>query len=208
MIYRSSDKPLAVVSYDTATFSMLTAFMSTDSTESVTRIDPEDFLKSPSNQYQYINIVVKDFDLRKQISKTLDQHNLGRWTFIAEDPALVNQVVVNKNKKLSVGQGCVIYPGVWAYSGTIGNDVLIHSGVKLAENVSIGNGCYLSGATTIAGNCKIGDWCFLGNNLFFIDNVSVCDNVKLLPGTNLRKSITQPGTYYNPHTYKIEKIVV
>jgi hypothetical protein len=206
MIYRNSDKPLAVVSYDTATFSMLTAFMSTESTESVTRIAPEDFLNSPSDQYQYINIVVKDFDLRKQISKTLDQHNLDRWSFIVEDPALLNQIVANKNKKLSVGQGCLIYPGVWAYSGIIGNDVVIHSMVKLAENVVIGNGCYLSGSITIAGNCNIGDWCYLGNNIFVIDHVTICSDTKLLPGMGVRKSIKQPGTYYNPNVFEIKKL--
>jgi UDP-3-O-[3-hydroxymyristoyl] glucosamine N-acyltransferase len=102
----------------------------------------------------------------------------------------------------------MLFPGVWAYTGSIGNDVIVHAFVKLAENVRIGNGCFISGSVTIAGGCIIGDWCFLGNNLFFIDQVSICDNVKLLPGTNLRKSITEPGTYYNPHTYKVEKILV
>ena len=97
----------------------------------------------------------------------------------------------------------MLFPGVWIYTGSIGNDVIMHASVKMAENVHVGNGCFFSGSITIAGGCTIGDWCFLGNNLFFIDGVQVCNNVKLLPGTNLRKSITQPGTYYNPHTYKI-----
>jgi hypothetical protein len=206
MIYRSSDKPLAVVSYDTLTFSMLKAFLATESNEPVARVSPEDFLNSPSDQYQYINLVVKDFDLRKQISYTLDQHQLKRWTFIVEDPALLNQVVASKNKNLSIGQGCLIYPGVWAYSGSIGNDVVIHSMVKLAENVSIGNGCYLSGSITIAGNCKIDDWCYLGNNVFVIDHVNICSDVRLLPGMGIRKNINNSGTYYNPNVFEIKKL--
>jgi carbonic anhydrase/acetyltransferase-like protein (isoleucine patch superfamily) len=206
MIYRNSDKSLAVISYETATFFALTKFLAIETTESLTRISPEDFLNSASNQYQYINLVVKDFDLRKKISETLDQHNLERWTLVVEDPAVFSKVAANKN--LSIGQGCLIYPGVWVYSGTIGKDVIIHGMVKLAENISVGNGCFFSGSITIAGGCAIGDWCFLGNNLFFIDGIQVCDNVRLLPGTNLRKNITRPGTYYNPNTYRVEKIIL
>jgi NDP-sugar pyrophosphorylase family protein len=205
MIYRKSNKPLAVVSFDSQTFFMLTEFLKLETNESVVRIEAEDFLKFPSDQYQYINLVVKDFELRKKISQKLDECNLQRWTFVSDD-IRQSSITVDRRKKLTIGDGCFIYPGVWAYSGSIGNDVIIHSMVKIAENVSIGNGCFFSGGITIAGNCSIGEWCYLGNNLFFIDNVSICDNVRLLPGTNLRKSINQPGTYYNPHTYKIESV--
>jgi NDP-sugar pyrophosphorylase family protein len=205
VIYRDSIKPLAAISYDTQTFFLLTQFLAQESTDTLIRIDPDDFVKNPSDDYQYMNLVVKDFDLRKKISQILDDHNLDRWTLIGAD-SRQSAHTLQRSKKLSIGRGCLIYPGVWAYSGSIGNDVIIHSMVRIAENVTIGNGSFLSGSLTIAGSCNIGNWCFIGNNLFFIDNISVCDNVKLLPGTNLRKSIKKPGTYYNPYTYKIESI--
>ena len=207
MIHRTSDKPLAVISYETQTLFFLRTFLSQESDETVTRIDPEKFLLDPSDQYQYINLVVKDFDLRKRISQTLDQHQLGRWTFIGEDAKEIRHTT-EKNEHLSIGDGCFIYPAVWVYSGAIGNDVIIHGMVRIAENVKIGNGTFISGSVTIAGSCNIGSWCFIGNNIFFIDSVDICDDVKLLPGTNIRKSITSPGVYYNPYTYKIEKILV
>lgn len=199
-----NDKPLAAISYDTQTYGQLRKFILADENIDLSRVDPNDFLKNPSPDFQYINLVVKDFDQRKKVSAALDQHNLDRFTYIGED-STASRFRANN---VTVGQGCMMFPGVWIYSGTIGNDVIMHSLVKMAENVQIGNGCFFSGSITIAGNCKIGNWCFLGNNLFFIDHVSVCDNVKLLPGTNLRKSISEPGTYYNPYTYKVEKIVV
>lgn len=207
MIYRNSAKPLAAISYDTVTFCMLSEFLAKESSEPLERILPEDFLKNRNNQYQYINLVVKDFDLRKQVSAALDHQNLERWSLVVNDQAN-SSYSFTRNKNLSIGQGCLIYPAVWAYSGQIGNDVIIHSMVNLAENVQVGNGCFFSGSITVAGGCTIGDWCFLGNNLFVMDGVHVCDNVKLLPGTNIRKSITQPGTYYNPNTCKVEKIIL
>jgi tetrahydrodipicolinate N-succinyltransferase len=197
-------KPLAAISYDTQTFGQLRKFIQADEGFDLVRVDPNDFLQNPTDNYQYINLVVKDFDQRKQISAALDQFKLDRFTYIGVDSVASRFRATD----ITVGQGCMLFPGVWAYTGNIGNDVIMHGLVKLAENVQVGNGCFFSGSITIAGGCTIGDWCFLGNNLFFIDGVQVCDNVKLLPGTNLRKSITQPGTYYNPHTYKIEKIII
>lgn len=205
MIYRYSDKPLAVISYDTQTFFMLSKFLSKESNEILTRIDPDDFINNPDDSYQYINLVVKNFDQRKKISSLIDENSFNRWSLVVDDST--NTVVtINKNKNLSVGQGCFIYPGVWAYSGTIGNDVIVHSMVKLAENILIGNGCYLSGNITIAGSCIIGDWCYFGNDVFIIDNVTITDNVRLLPGMGIRKSINQPGTYYNPNVFEIKKL--
>ena len=207
MIVKNS-KPLAVVSYDTQTFDLLTKFVADESDHVVTRFSPEQFFNNPDPAYQYINLVVKDFVERHVISDRLTQLNLDRWTYIGEDIGHPAHTVSLNNKNLSIGSGCLIYPAVWAYSGHIGQDVIVHSMTRMAENVYIGDGSFLSGSITIAGGCKIGNRCFLGNNLFFMDGVSICDDVKLLPGTNLRKSITEPGTYYNPGAFKIENIVV
>jgi acetyltransferase-like isoleucine patch superfamily enzyme len=202
-----NDKPLAAISYDTQTFDFLTKFVAQESTEPVIRISPEQFLAAADPAYQYINLVVRDFTERQLISKNLNQLGLDRWTYIGNDVGHPAHTI-QQNKNLSIGLGCLIYPAVWAYSGHIGQDVIIHSMTRAAENVHIGDGSFLSGSITLAGGCKIGNRCFLGNNLFFMDGVSICDDVKLLPGTNLRKSITEPGTYYNPNVFKTENIVV
>lgn len=199
-----NEKPLAAISYDTQTYGQLRQFITTEEGLELVRIDPNDFLSDPTQDYQYINLVVKDFDQRKEVSAMLDQHNLDRFTYIGEDAIATHFHA----KSIHIGKGCMLFPAVWGYSGSIADDVIMHGLVKMAENVCIGKGSFLSGAITLAGGCTIGEWCFLGNNLFFIDHVSICNDVKLLPGTNLRKSITESGTYYNPHTYKVEKILV
>lgn len=199
-----NDKPLMAISYDTQTYGQLRKFINTDEDIGLARVEPDEFFKNPDPTYQYINLVIKDFDQRKQVSALLDQHNLDRFTYLGNELGTARFHFDN----VTVGKGCMIFPGVWMYTGSIGNDVIMHSLIKLAENVHVGNGCFFSGSITIAGSCTIGDWCFLGNNLFFIDGVHVCNNVKLLPGTNLRKSISEPGVYYNPNTYKVEKIIV
>jgi len=199
-----NDKPLCAISYDTQTYGQLRQFIATEEGIDLARIHPDDFLSNLSNDYQYINLVVKDFEQRKQVSAALDQHNLDRFTYIGEDAIATHFHA----KSINIGKGCMLFPAVWVYSGKIEDDVIMHGLVRMAENVTIGKGSFLSGSITLAGGCSIGEWCFLGNNIFFIDQVSICNNVKLLPGTNLRKSITQPGTYYNPYTYKIEKILV
>ena len=204
-----NDKPLAAISYDTQTFSVLKSFARLEGDIDIVRIEPSDFFNNPTSDYQYMNLVIKDFDERKRISQALDQHNLDRFSYINQEYGVDkrnNQLATLVYKNINFGAGCLVYPGVWGYSGTIGKDVIIHGMTKFAENVVIGQGSFLSGSITIAGSCTIGNYCFLGNNLFMIDHVSICDDVRLLPGTNLRKSIKEPGTYYNPNTYRVEQI--
>lgn len=203
MLIKNS-KPLMAISYDTQTYYQLRKFVNDEASVDLARVEPSEFFKNPDPEYQYINLVIKDFDQRKEVSAMLDKANLDRFTYIGNELGTAKFHFDG----ITVGKGCLIFPGVWAYSGTIGNDVILHSMTKLAENVHIGNGSFLSGSITVAGSCTIGDWCFLGNNLFFIDGVHVCNDVRLLPGTNLRKSILEPGTYYNPNTYKVEKIML
>lgn len=199
-----NDKPLAAISYDTQTFAQLRKFILSEDGIELIRISPDDFFKNHDNSYQYINLIIQDWDKRHAVSNALDQYNLDRFTYIGDDASSK----FNVRGKVSVGLGCMIFPAVWMYSGSIGKDCIMHGLIRMAENVSVGDGCYLSGSITIAGSCTIGNRCYLGNNLFFIDHVSVCDDVRLLPGTNLRKSITKPGTYYNPNTFRVESITL
>ena len=199
-----NDKPLAVISFDTATCGLLKWYVGLEGHEFI-RIHPDDFIANPDLSYQYINLVIKDFNLRKLISKKLDDVGADRWTFISQD-VVGGAHIIATNRKVSVGKGCVIYPGAWAYSGIIDNDVIMHSLVKIAEDVRIGKGTIISGNTTIAGNCKIGQWCFIGPNIIIIDHVTIGDDITLLPGTNVRKSILHPGTFYNPYVFKIEQL--
>jgi acetyltransferase-like isoleucine patch superfamily enzyme len=199
-----NEKPLALISYDTQTCALVKKFIARESDRPIVRISPADFLSNGSNEFQYVNLVVKDWQERIEISTRLAELALDRWTYIGES------TVTNffSAADLKVGKGCILFPSVWAYSGSIGDDVIIHGNVRLAENIKIGNGCYLSGNVSLAGSCTIGDRCYIGNNLFFMDQISICNDVRLLPGTNLRKNIKTPGTYYNPNMFKVESVMV
>lgn len=199
-----NSKSFAAISYDTQTFFMLSSYLDAEGAKKLHRIEPEDFLKNPSTDFQYINLVVKDFDLRKQISKTLDNLNLDRFTYINTDFTAFTKINIAK-QHFKIGPGCMIYPGVWIYSGNIGKDVVIHSMVRLAENIQIDDGSFLSGSITIAGDCRIGKNCYLGTNVLLYDHVTICDDVKLLPGVNIRKNINHPGTYYNPTIFDLKR---
>lgn len=199
-----NDKPLMAISYDTQTLKILSQVVAEEYGLTVERIFPADFFKNPSDEFQYINLVIKDFDERKIVSQTLDEFGLDRFTCIDQSHRSLS--TVRPGQELKIGAGCFIYPAVFGYSGTIGNDVIIHSMTRMAENVSIGDGCFISGSVTMAGSCKIGNWCFIGNNVFMIDNVAIADNVRLLPGMGVRKNIKEPGTYYNPNVFELAKI--
>lgn len=194
-----NDKPLAAISYDTRTYAMLCELVSRDDPDiAVLRIDPNDFEKSPDPTYQYVNLVNKDWEQRKRISKILDEKQLDRFSYISQDIASHNNT--------TFGNGCVIFAGLGTYYGTIGNDVMMHGRVSLAEGVSVGNGCFFSGLVTVAGDSHIGDFCYIGTSVVILDHVKICSDVKLLPGTSVKKDITEPGKYYNPFFYRIEKM--
>lgn len=196
-----NDKPLMAISYDTKTFLMLQRFIyDCDANAVLSRIDPEDFIKNPSGDFQYMNLVTKDFKARYHISNLLDAHGLDRFSYID------SQYKTVKYEYSKFGPGCFVYPGVMAYFADFGKDVIVHGRCNFAEGVTVGNGCFFSGNVTVAGDVSIGKFCNISTNVLIMDHVCICDHVKILPATNIRKSITKPGTYYNPNSYKVREI--
>lgn len=187
------------ISYDTRTYAMLCELVRLDDPDiAVLRMDPNDFEKSPDPTYQYVNLVNKDWGQRQRITSILDRDNLDRFSYINEE--------ISKHKNTDFGPGCVVFAGLATYYGKIGKDVMMHGRVSLAEGVTIGTGCFLSGVVTVAGDSHIGDFCYIGTSVVILDHVKICNNVHLLPGTSVKKNITESGKYYNPFFYKIEKM--
>lgn len=200
MIYRESDKPLIAVSFETETYKQLKYLISVEQPEqNLDRIDPEDFLKNPSSNYQYVNLVTKDFDLRKQISQAIDSNNLERFTYI-------DDFFGRPAQRSIVGAGSVLFQAVFCYSATFGKDCIVHGRTAFAENVTVGQGSFFSSGVTVAGSAKIGDFCFVSTNVTVMDHVTIANDVRLLPGLVVKKDITQSGVYYNPYAFKISKL--
>lgn len=194
-----NEKPLCAISYDTKTFTMLTRLVNKDDKSLVIkRIEPKEFIKEHSNEYQYINLVIKDVDERKLISSVLDANNCDRFSYINTN--------LSVHEFTKFGPGCFVYPGVMTYEATIGKDNILHGRVSLAEDVVIGNGCFFSGVVSIAGSTTIGDYCFISTSVTVMDNLKIANDVRLLPGMVIKKSIQEPGTYYNPSVFEIKKL--
>jgi acetyltransferase-like isoleucine patch superfamily enzyme len=201
-----NDKPLVAISYNTATFFLLSNYIKQETSLEIERIEPVDFFKNPSDDFQYINLVTLDLAERKKIVDVFKKNCLDRFTYVHDEFFRWKFSDINVvNKGSTVGQGCFIYPGVWAYLAQIGDDCIIHSFARMAENVRIGNNVFLSGSVTIAGGSEIGDNCFISTNTLIMDHVKITNDVHLLPGMTIKKSINKPGKYYNPNVFEIKE---
>lgn len=195
-----NEKPLVAISYNTRTFKMLERFINNeDPTLTITCIDPAEFIAGSSDDKQYINLVTKDMAERAVISNLLDERGHDRFSYI-------DTSFTSPDENTTWGAGCLVYPGVMTYYGNFGKDVMIHGRCNFAEGVSVGNGTFFSGTVTVAGDVSIGDFCFISTNVLILDHVRITNDVRILPATNIRKSIKKSGTYYNPNAYKLEEI--
>lgn len=185
----SNKKPLAAISYNTATFRDLEYWLKTLYQTELLRIDPFD-LEYLSDSNQYINLVTKDFSLREKITKKLDNECLDRFSFIHPKASI--------DIDLS-DAGVLIYPNVTIYPNSIvGKDVVIHANSLIAHYASIGNGSYLSGGVVIGGTSTIGSFCFIGLSSSISDNVQIVSHVVLGANSKVKKNILVSGTYACP----------
>jgi len=192
MLYKNT-KPCAVISYDTVTCNDLTYYVSQESVDLI-RISPEDFIRNPTNEYQYINLVVNDMKLREAITNKLDSNNLDRFSFV--HPGACVDVDIGPT-------GILIYPQVTVYpSAKIDNDVIIHANTLIAHFSELGKGTYVSGSVTIGGNTKIGNYCNIGISAILVDKLTISSYVKIGPATLIRKNIATCGTYASPRIVK------
>jgi UDP-3-O-[3-hydroxymyristoyl] glucosamine N-acyltransferase len=186
MILHNSDKQYFAICYDTVTFNALKYYMSIDGI-TLNRILPDELIQNPSNDKQYINLVVKDLDLRKQITGILDKYKLDRFSYVHPSSDITN---------VSVGRGVFINPNCTLYiTAKILEDVLIHGNTLIAYNSTIGKGTVISPSVSIAGSSIIGEFCFLGIATTVIDNVTLGDNIVIGAHSLVAKNLTTPGKY-------------
>lgn len=81
------------------------------------------------------------------------------------------------------------------------DDTVIADGVKLdnhiqiAHNVSIGPGTIMAGCVAVAGSTVIGARCQFGGRASILGHLVIADDVRVLAGGFVAKSILQPGEY-------------
>jgi UDP-3-O-[3-hydroxymyristoyl] glucosamine N-acyltransferase len=195
----SFDKNLFAISFDTATYRVLSHFVKEHQGYSLTRIDPQEFLlKEKQPNGCFINLVIKDFNLRKKVSAYIDDNCLHRFSLI--HPTSYADMA-------SVGPGCLIFPSSVIYpTATLHKDVIVHSNSLIAEQCQIGKGVFVSGGVTISGSTVIGDYCQINGGVILYDNIAVVQNTVIGAGTVVRKDIPVSGTYTGLLKNKTRKI--
>ena len=79
-----------------------------------------------------------------------------------------------------IGDGVVIFPSSMVDKGcVIEENVLLNVGVTIAHDSQVKAHSFLSPRVAMAGFSTIGERCMVGINSTIIDNISICDNVRV-----------------------------
>ena len=86
----------------------------------------------------------------------------------------------------------------------VGARTVLRYGVILARGCTIGEDCYISPRVMFEnlnhrceaiGGAKVGDGCFIGTHAIIAAGITIAPGTVIGSGANVRKDITEPGTY-------------
>lgn len=104
-----------------------------------------------------------------------------------------------------IGEGVVMFPTAMVDKGVVIEDnVLLNIGVTIAHDSRVGQHSFLSPRVAIAGFSTIGKRCMIGINSTIIDNLSICDDVRIGGGNLVIDDITSPGLYVGTPVRRIK----
>lgn len=106
----------------------------------------------------------------------------------------------------SIGNGVVMFPTAMVDKGCVIDDnVLLNVGVTIAHDTKVKAHTFISPRVAIAGFSVIGSRCMIGINSTIIDNVKICDDIRLGGGALVIKDLEKPGLYVgSPAIWKKE----
>lgn len=95
-----------------------------------------------------------------------------------------------------VGDGTVLFPGAFLDKGVIiEENVLLNVCVTIAHDSTVRAHSFLSPRVAMAGFSIIGKRCMIGINSTIIDNIEICDDVRVGGGDLVIDNIVKPGLY-------------
>ena len=95
-----------------------------------------------------------------------------------------------------IGDGVVMFPTAMVDKGCVIEDnVLLNVGVTIAHDSTVKKHSFLSPRVAMAGFSTIGQRCMIGINSTIIDNISICDDVRVGGGNLVIRNIEKPGLY-------------
>lgn len=115
----------------------------------------------------------KHFDLREKIFiKHRIEYNIPFATLIDQS--------CNIDSTALIGEGSVLFPGAQLDKGVIiEENVLLNISVTIAHDSTVKAHSFLSPRVAMAGFSTVGRRCMIGINSTIIDNITICDDVRL-----------------------------
>lgn len=146
----------------------------------------EEFEKK-SFDHVIIGIGYNHMAIREKIYNELNE-TIPFYTFVH------SSAYVDSSSK--IGQGAIIYPRCLIDQRVvIEENVLLNISSIIAHDTVIGKHSFISPSVAVAGFSKIGEQCIIGINSTIIDNISICEDVRLGGGTVVTKNIEKAGLY-------------
>ncbi|PKO84061.1 MAG: UDP-3-O-(3-hydroxymyristoyl)glucosamine N-acyltransferase [Betaproteobacteria bacterium HGW-Betaproteobacteria-11] len=112
----------------------------------------------------------------------------GAWVKIPQ----IGRVLIGDD--VEIGANTTIDRGALGDT-VIGEGVKLDNQIQVAHNVKIGPHTAIAGCVGIAGSAVIGAHCTIGGAAVILGHLALADEVNVLAGTLVAKSITRAGTY-------------
>jgi UDP-3-O-[3-hydroxymyristoyl] glucosamine N-acyltransferase len=143
-------------------------------------------------------LVIRDFKLRKQVTKHLDTYHFDRFSIIH------NQ---SYTSCADIALGCMIYPLASIYpNAVLQRDVLVHSLSLVSHQCKIGVGTFISGGCHVAGNTTIGEFTQILADATLYNQIAIPADTVIGAGSVVRKTILESGTYSSQVKNNLVKI--
>ena len=113
----------------------------------------------------------------------------GKWVKIPQTGSVVLKDFVDIGSNTVIDRGAI-------------DNTIIHSGVKIDNQVQIGHNCIIgkdtiiAGCVGIAGSAVIGEKCKIGGAAMILGHLSIANNTTISPGTMITKTIKKTGRRY------------
>lgn len=148
-------------------------------------------------------ITVGDLSLFK-VRKNLFNNLKGRGF---TTPAIVSPLSY-VSKHASVGEGSILFPfSIIDVGSKVGNNCIVNHAASLLHEATIEDNCHIS-VNSVIGNSLIGHDTFIGVNSFVNNGLEIAPYCIIGSGSNVIRSITEPGVYVGNPAKMIRSVSV
>lgn len=108
------------------------------------------------------------------------------------------------SKRAVIGRGTIVMHNCMVNTeAVVGENNILNTSSLIEHEVVIGNNCHISTKAILNGQVEVGSACFVGSGTVVGNNIRIADNVVIAAGSQVLKSIDNPGTYIGNPLRKI-----